>query len=97
MQTENKEPIENNEVKPKRKYKERKDKGMKREIRVPWRHKPDGTYDNNPSSATYYRDYYREKLTGTICCPICNKEGLKIYLSRHQKSKKCREMQELKE
>jgi len=95
MQTENNNIILNNEIKPKRKYKERKDKGMKRDIRVPWRHKPDGTYDNNPISESYFKDYYRDKLSIKICCPICNSMIGKQKMCKHQKTKKCRQLQEL--
>jgi len=54
-------PTEATEIKPKRKpYKKRRDIGMKREIRTPWRYRPDGTYNNNPSSESYFRDYYHK-------------------------------------
>ena len=85
------------EIKPKRKYKKRKDIGMKREIRTPWRHKPDGTYNNTPISESYFRDYYHKNLSSTTMCPFCNKERGAVNLSRHQKSKNCKKMQALKE
>ena len=88
-------PTEATEIKPKRKYKKRKDIGMKREIRTPWRHKPDGTYNNTPISESYFRDYYHKKLSGI--CPFCNKEGVTAHMLRHQRSNKCKKIQALKE
>ena len=62
-------PTEATEIKPKRKqYNKRKDIGMKREIRTPWRHRPDGTYNNNPSSESYFRDYYHKNLAAISIC-----------------------------
>ena len=98
-------PTEATEIKPKRKpYKKRKDIGIKR-VLVPkprspetaWRHNPDGTYNNNPSSESYFRDYYHKKLSGISICPFCNKEGVTANMLRHQKSNKCKKIQALKE
>ena len=30
--------------------------------RALWIYREDGTYNNNPISETYYKDYYREKI-----------------------------------
>ena len=84
-------PTEATEIKPKRKpYKKRQDIGMKREIRTPWRHRPDGTYNNNPSSESYFRDYYHKTISGISICSFCNKEGVAANMLRHQKSNKCK-------
>ena len=96
-------PTEATEIKPKRKYKKRKDMGIKR-VLVPkprspetaWRHNPDGTYNNIPSSESYFRDYYHKKLSGISICPFCNKEGVTAHMLRHQRSNKCKKIQALK-
>jgi hypothetical protein len=36
-----------------------------------WRYKEDGTYNNNPISESYYRDYCHEKLSMKKECEFC--------------------------
>ena len=61
------------------------------ERRAIWRYKPDGTYNNNPKSEAYFRDYYKEHLSAIyIECPHCKKLIGKHNYSRHLASgKKC--------
>ena len=39
----------------------------------------------------YHRNYYRNKLSVKIKCPLCHRMSCKDKLSRHQKSKRCLE------
>ena len=61
------------------------------ERRAIWRYNPDGTYNNNPKSEAYFRDYYKDHLRAIyIECPYCKKPIGKHNYPRHLASgKKC--------
>ena len=70
-------------------YKERSDKGVQRGPRseaTAWRHREDGTYDNRPTSLTYYQEWYQNKPKLIVTCEFCNKVTGKEKLYRHHKS-----------
>ena len=52
--------------------------------RAIWRYNDDGTYNKNPLSETYYKDYYLERVKHVyIQCPYCNKSIHKPHYARH--------------
>ena len=61
--------------------------------RAIWRYGEDGTYNNNPLSEAYFKDYHK-KLGIKVVCEFCgstvNKQKLKC---EHQLSKKCLKFQ----
>ena len=59
------------------------------ERRASWRYRDDGTYNNNPLSGTYFRDYYRDKLSIKKECELCNRPVCVQQIKRHQKSSLC--------
>ena len=67
------------------------------ERRALWRYKPDGTYNNNPTSEAYFRDYYGEHLRGVyVDCPYCKKAISKHNYNRHIASgKRCLKIRNL--
>jgi hypothetical protein len=76
----------NDEVVTKRSYIKRKPPNPATD----WRRRPDGTYNNNPISPTYYNDYYHEKLTHPVKCEFCNKSVVFKNYKRHiATTKKC--------
>ena len=58
-----------------------------------WRYREDGTYNNNPISESYYRDYYHEKLSMKKECEFCKSSVCMQQIKRHQKSAKCLKFQ----
>ena len=58
-----------------------------------WRYREDGTYDNKPLSESYFRDYYREKLSHKSECKYCKKEVCMQQMKRHQNTAKCLKIQ----
>ena len=54
-----------------------------------WRWNEDGTYNNKPTSESYFRDYYRRKASHHVNCSFCNKSVVFHDIKRHQRSKKC--------
>ena len=66
-------------------------------IRAPHRYRPDGTYDINPISPTYYKDYYNNHKETTECqhCHkfYTHKNGLYKHLIRSNKCLKLRTTQ----
>ena len=55
---------------------------------------------NQTSRKEYFRKYYQKnksKLNQKIECPICGKMVLKRDLKRHQRSKMCQLVKQLKE
>ena len=57
-----------------------------RPIITPWRHSEDGTFNNKPTSETYFNDYYNNNLKNVYTnCPFCNRSILKATLPRHIK------------
>ena len=67
--------------------------------RAIWRYNDDGTYNNNPLSEAYFRNYYKERLsTIYIECPHCKKPIGKHNFPRHLASgKKCLKIRNLEE
>ena len=53
------------------------------------RRKPDGSYDNKPTDPHYFRDYYRNKLSGKCPCDVCGKDVVGVKLKRHQQTNTC--------
>ena len=52
--------------------------------RAIWRYNEDGTYNKNPLSETYYKDYYVERVKHVyIECPYCKKSIHKPHYARH--------------
>ena len=68
--------------------KEPKIRNMRKESAA-WRYNEDGTYNNKPSSPTYFIDYYHKKLAVKIACPLCDTVVGMQKLKEHQTSKKC--------
>ena len=54
-----------------------------------WRWNEDGTYNNGPSSQTYFKDYYHEKLAFKVECPLCKSVVGQQKLKDHQATRKC--------
>ena len=54
-----------------------------------WRWNEDGTYNNKPTSESYFRDYYRQNASHHINCSFCNKSVVFHDIKRHQRSKRC--------
>ena len=54
-----------------------------------WRWNEDGSYNHKPTSESYFRDYYREKCSIQVECPLCNRSVVKQKLARHQQTKVC--------
>ena len=48
-----------------------------------WRWNEDGTYNNKPSSPTYFNEYYHKNLSIKVECPYCKKLVAKQTLGRH--------------
>ena len=57
--------------------------------RALWRYSEDGTYNNKPTSETYFRDYYREKIAGKVTCELCGRIVGKQKLDRRTNTKIC--------
>ena len=62
---------------------------IKKERTAAWRYNEDGTYNNKPSSESYFIDYYREKLAIKVQCPLCGHSVVKQKLARRQTTKLC--------
>ena len=56
--------------------------------RAVWRYRSDGTYNNKPLSESYFRDYYREKLSHKVECKFCKREVCMQQMKRHQNTAK---------
>ena len=54
-----------------------------------WRKNADGTYNNKPSSPTYFKDYYNAKLAFKVECPLCGRIVGQQKLKLHQATRKC--------
>ena len=54
-----------------------------------WRWNDDGTYNNGPTSQTYFKDYYHEKLACKVECPLCKSVVGQQKLKEHQATRKC--------
>ena len=55
-----------------------------------WRYdRPDGKYNDNAISPSYFRDYYKEKLSMKIECKFCKSEVCIQQIKRHQQAAKC--------
>jgi hypothetical protein len=80
--------IENNENSLSDEVKQTKTRKIM-ERRAPWRYREDGTYNNNPLSGTYFRDYYHDKLSIKKQCELCNRPVCLQQIKRHQKSSLC--------
>ena len=80
------EVVDSDEVKPKRKWNPNPNGRVKSAF---WRYREDGTYNNNPISESYYRDYYKEHLSAIyVECPYCKKQIGKHNYPRHLTSGK---------
>jgi hypothetical protein len=60
-----------------------------REKRAQWRYSEDGSYNNKPTSETYFRDYYREKIACKVACDLCGRIVGKQKLEVHKKTNIC--------
>ena len=54
-----------------------------------WRYRDDGTYDKNPLSPTYYKDYYNAKLSYKVECEFCKKMLGQQKIKEHQQRDIC--------
>ena len=61
-----------------------------RPVTAPWRHKEDGTYDNNPCDPEYFKKYYHDKIKCKITCDICGRLVGQQKIKRHQQTKVCK-------
>ena len=61
-----------------------------------WRYNEDGTYNNKPTSAVYFREYYRENIASRVACDICGRIVGKQKLDKHKTSKICARSAEFK-
>jgi len=50
-------------------------------------------YNSKPKDPDYRNKYYQEKLKTPVQCPLCGHLINKTQMNRHQKSKKCLEVQ----
>ena len=67
--------------------------------RALWRYNEDGTYNNNPISPTYYKDYYLERVKHLYLeCPYCKKSIHKPHYARHiNTAQKCLKYRNIEE
>lgn len=60
-----------------------------------WRYNEDGTYNNKPTSPTYFKDYYHQKLKVLVECEFCHKMTGAQKLKRHHSTNVCKKFQNL--